>query len=73
LGKTELAMNEPEKAIPPLRKAIQLDPNYTEAHFVLGTALRRSGHNEEGIREQKLSLAIRAKERAAETEKAGSH
>ena len=33
LGKTEIARNEPAAAIAPLRKAVQLDPNYAEAAF----------------------------------------
>jgi tetratricopeptide (TPR) repeat protein len=58
LGKAEIALNRPDAAIPPLRKAIQLDASSAEAHFVLGTALRKSGHAAEGLREQKISLAI---------------
>jgi len=58
LGKTQIALNRPDAAIAPLRKAIQLDPNSAEAHFVLGTALRKSGHAAEGLREQRISLAI---------------
>ena len=58
LGKTQIALNRPDAAIAPLRKAVRLDPNSAEAHFVLGTALRKSGHAAEGLREQKTSLAI---------------
>lgn len=64
LGKTEVALNRPEAAIEPLRKAIQIDSNSAEAHFVLGTALRKSGHDEEGMREQKTSLEIQSRKNA---------
>jgi Flp pilus assembly protein TadD len=63
LGKTEIALNHPEAAIEPLRKAIQLDPNQAEVHFVLGTALRQSGHAAEGKREQRVSVDIQEKKR----------
>ncbi len=39
--------------------------NYAEAHFVLGTALRKSGHAAEGTREQKVSLTLQEKKRQA--------
>jgi cytochrome c-type biogenesis protein CcmH/NrfG len=68
LGKTEIALNHPDAAIEPLRKAVELDPNYAEAHFVLGTALRQAGHAAEGTREQKISLALQEKRRAAAIE-----
>ncbi len=61
LGKTEIALNQPAGAIEPLRQAIRVDPDNAQAHFVLGTALRRSGHAAEGIREQRLSLEIQNK------------
>jgi Flp pilus assembly protein TadD len=41
MGKTQIALDRPEAAIKSLRKVVQLDPSYAEAHFVLGTALRR--------------------------------
>jgi Flp pilus assembly protein TadD len=66
LGKTEIARNHPDVAIEPLRKAVQLDPNYAEAHFVLGTALRQVGHVAEGMREQKISLALQGKKAGGE-------
>ncbi len=47
-----------KQAIDPLHKAVALDPKSADAHFVLGTALRQSGHQEEGTREQKISLEL---------------
>ena len=68
----EIAENHSEAAIEPLRKAVQLDPDYAEAHFVLGTALRQSGHAAEGTREQKISLALQEKKRQAAIQKSES-
>jgi cytochrome c-type biogenesis protein CcmH/NrfG len=64
LGKTELGLNFFAAAIPPLRKAIQIDPSQPEPHFVLGTALRKTGHVQEGIKEQKISLDLQNKRAA---------
>ncbi|MFY9683575.1 MAG: tetratricopeptide repeat protein, partial [Candidatus Sulfotelmatobacter sp.] len=69
LGKTELALQHPRQAVAPLRKAIQIDPNYAEAHFVLGTALRQSGHAIEGRREQKMSVELQEKRRSEAIER----
>jgi cytochrome c-type biogenesis protein CcmH/NrfG len=66
LGKTEIALNRPAAAIGLLRKAIQIDPNHAQAHFVLGTALRQTGHAQEGMREQKLSATIQMNRAAAQ-------
>ena len=63
-------MNHPEAAIEPLRKAIQIDSNYAEAHFVLGAALRQAGHAEEGKREQKISVDLQEKRRTKAIQKA---
>jgi len=65
LGQTEIALNHPDAALVPLRKAVQIAPNHAEAHFVLGTALRQSGHAEEGKREQKISVSLQEKQAAA--------
>jgi hypothetical protein len=46
---------------------VQIDPQFAEARFVLGTALRQTGGEQEGVREQKISVAIQNKKRAAET------
>jgi Tfp pilus assembly protein PilF len=64
LGKSEMALQHPRAALEPLRKAIEIDPNYFEAHFVLGTALRQVGETAEAANEQKIALAIQEKHRA---------
>jgi Tfp pilus assembly protein PilF len=64
LGKAELALQHPRAALEPLRKAIRIDPNYFEAHFVLGTALRQLGQTKEAAIEQKIALDIQEKSRA---------
>jgi tetratricopeptide (TPR) repeat protein len=69
LGKAELATDNPNAAIEPLRKAIQFDPNEPQAHYVLGTALRKLGRTAEAVREQKISLDIQEKQRADYMEK----
>ena len=69
LGKSELALQHPQAAIEPLRKAIQIDPNYVEAHFVLGTVLRQLGRAPEAANEQKIALDIQEKRRAAAIKK----
>jgi Tfp pilus assembly protein PilF len=64
LGKAELALQHPRAALEPLRQAIRIDPNYFEAHFVLGTALRQLGETKEAANEQKIALDIQEKSRA---------
>ena len=62
MGKAELSLNHAEAAIAPLRKAISIDPQSAEAHFVLGTALKRTRDAAGGTREQTISLALQNKE-----------
>jgi Flp pilus assembly protein TadD len=69
LGKTEIALNSPAGAVAPLRKAVEIDPSNVEAHFVLGTALRQSGHAVEGQREQKISVELQEKKRSEAIER----
>jgi tetratricopeptide (TPR) repeat protein len=59
LERAEIARNHPEAAIEPLRKAIQIDPDYAEAHFVLGTALRQAGRAAEGSRNKRSRSTYR--------------
>jgi tetratricopeptide (TPR) repeat protein len=64
LGKAEAALEHPKTAVELLRKAIQIDPDYFEAHFVLGKVLRQLGQTAEAANEQKIALAIQEKHRA---------
>jgi Flp pilus assembly protein TadD len=57
-------LNQPKQAIEPLRKAIELDPNYVQAHYSLGTALRKLGRPAEAAREIAMSERIQARGRA---------
>jgi len=70
LGKTQVALKHPEKALAPLRKAIAIDPNSAEAHFVLGTALKQTGRAAEAVREQKTSIDLQNKKHTADAEAA---
>jgi tetratricopeptide (TPR) repeat protein len=47
-----------DKAIPLLRKAIELDPLDGDAYLTLGRALIRSGNAEEGRKTAKLALEV---------------
>jgi tetratricopeptide (TPR) repeat protein len=64
LGKAEVALDHPKAAVELLRKAIAIDPNYFEAHFVLGKVLRQLGETSEAASEQKIALDIQEKHRA---------
>jgi Flp pilus assembly protein TadD len=64
LGKTEIKLGNPAKALGPLRKAIQLNPDYFQAHYQLGAALARLGRNDEAKKEREICESIQAKQRA---------
>ncbi len=51
LGRVLLALADPEGAARELRRALDLDPGFAMAHFLLGTALRRLGRADEAQRE----------------------
>lgn len=67
LGQSELALNDAAGAVAPLEQAVKLAPESVEAHYVLGTALRKLGRKAEAGREQALSaqLQVRQRERYA--------
>ncbi len=67
LGECWIRLDQPALAVEPLRKAIALAPDDAEAHFILGTALDKSGDTSEGARERKLCAQLRAKQRAQST------
>jgi Flp pilus assembly protein TadD len=64
LGECWVRLDQPASAIEPLRKAIALAPDDAEAHFILGTALNKSGNLSEGARERAICAQLRAKQRA---------
>jgi Flp pilus assembly protein TadD len=63
LGECWIRLDQPSLAIEPLRKAIALSPDDAEAHFILGTALNKSGNPGEGARERAKCAQLRAKQR----------
>lgn len=59
-AKLSLAANELEEAIAALRSAIDVRPDWAEAHFLLGTALRLSGQRSVARTELARALEIDA-------------
>ncbi|MGH9453534.1 MAG: tetratricopeptide repeat protein, partial [Terriglobia bacterium] len=72
LGKAELALNDPENALAPLRRAITLDPHYAQAHYQLGNALARLGRSAEAAKEHAISTHIQAHQQAVYTRRLNS-
>jgi Flp pilus assembly protein TadD len=64
LGECWIRLDQPVSAIEPLRKAIALAPDDAEAHFILGTALNKSGNQGEGAKERAICAQLRAKQKA---------
>lgn len=58
LGRTLLARNQPEEALPHLEKAVVLRPNFVSAWFQLGQAQRKMGHLDAAIESYRRALAI---------------
>jgi Flp pilus assembly protein TadD len=52
-------LGEPEEAMASYRRALDIDPDFAEAHNVIGVALARSGRREEALAhlEQAVRLA----------------
>jgi Flp pilus assembly protein TadD len=67
LGQCWIRLDEADSALEPLRKAVALAPDDPQAHFILGTALNKSGNPEEGARERAISAQLNAKRRAQRT------
>jgi tetratricopeptide (TPR) repeat protein len=59
LGRSLVALGQPEAALAPLREALGADPTVAEAHFQLGQALRELGRREESESELRLFKALR--------------
>jgi Flp pilus assembly protein TadD len=64
LGECWIRLDQAASAIEPLRKAIALAPDDAEAHFILGTALNKSGNQGEGAKERAICAQLRAKQKA---------
>jgi Flp pilus assembly protein TadD len=67
LGECWIRLDQPVSAIETLRKAIALAPDDAEAHFILGTALNKSGNPSEGAKERAICAQLRAKQKGQGT------
>src|SRR6202140_708997 len=67
LGQAEHQRLEDAKAIPHLKRAIELDPNFAMAHATLGVAY--SNLTQQGLADSFITKAFDLKERASEREK----
>jgi tetratricopeptide (TPR) repeat protein len=63
MGEARISLEQPAAAIEPLQKAIALDPNDAQAHYILGTALNKSGRPAEGAKQRTICAQLRARER----------
>ncbi len=63
LGHCEIWLEEPIAAIEHLRRAIALDANDAEAHYVLGTALSKAGRSADGAKERATSAQLQDQQR----------
>lgn len=52
-------MNQLDEAIAAYRRALDLDPNHTLAHFNLGNALRNKGRLDEAIEEYRAAIGLK--------------
>ncbi len=64
LGQARISIEQPDAAIEALQKAVALDPNDAQAHYILGTALNKSGRLAEGAKQRSICAQLRARERA---------
>jgi tetratricopeptide (TPR) repeat protein/predicted Ser/Thr protein kinase len=67
LGETEHGKFNDEGAIPHMKRAVELDPNFAMALAVLGVANSNTGHSKEGS--EYIQKAFEVKDRASEREK----
>jgi Flp pilus assembly protein TadD len=44
-----MVLGQPEEAMSSYRRALEVDPDYAEAHIVIGVALARAGRRDEAI------------------------
>jgi DNA-binding winged helix-turn-helix (wHTH) protein/tetratricopeptide (TPR) repeat protein len=67
LGRKTFLAGDPAGAIPPLQRAIQLDPNFAQAYLMLGVSYANTG--EFGRAEENMSKAYERQQRASERER----
>jgi tetratricopeptide (TPR) repeat protein len=67
LGQAQHSVLEEEKAIPFLRRAVELDPNFAMAYATLGTTYKNTGQSEPA--DEAMTRAFELRERASEREK----
>jgi Flp pilus assembly protein TadD len=60
LAITQQFLNQLQEAEANLRQALQLDPQFAQAHFQLGTVLEDLGRNEEAVTELRQAAALDA-------------
>jgi Tfp pilus assembly protein PilF len=58
LGNEHLKAGHPDVAVTHLRKAVELDPQYTAAWKILGRALAESGQPEEALAAYREGIAV---------------
>jgi Flp pilus assembly protein TadD len=73
LGESYIRLQQPALAVEPLKKAIALAPDDAEAHFILGTALDKSGNTVEGTKEREISARLRPRQRTQEAKPSTVH
>lgn len=69
LGRELLKIGQPQQAIAPLRRVIELDPDYTAAYRQLGDAYRSANRREEAIETYKQGVEVSEKTRDYQTGK----
>src|ERR1019366_4537556 len=67
LGQAEHQHLHDDRAIPYLKRAVELDPNFAMAHATLGVAY--SNQTQQGLADSSITKAFDLKERASEREK----
>ena len=61
LGECQILLNQAADAVLTLRKALVLQPENADIHYVLGTALSKAGQPQEGAHERLISAQLRSK------------
>ncbi len=66
LGQAQIQQNDLEQAEQSLKKAIELTPDYTDAHYTLSSVCTRRGDREAGIAHRKRFAELKARDRQME-------